>query len=326
MTFNNNLNGMGGRASSGGSSGGGGGFNFGGGGGGRGGGNRGGGNIITMLLMSRVGRRFGIPGILVVAAVMFFANGGLGMFGDSGNDNSTAANNPQVNNQQGGSLDHCQTYEDANNYDDCRIEGTAISLDTVWSQLLPDQAGIDYTEPKVTIGDGQMNTGCGTASTIETGPFYCPGDNTVYIGDDFFAQLAQMGGSDGPFAQMYVVAHEFGHHIQQLEGNLGLSDYDNPGEDSNAVKMELQADCYAGVWAAHADKGDDAVLDPVTPEQVNQAISSAQAIGDDAIQSSGGGDVNPDNWTHGSSEQRQQWFTTGYDNGTVASCQQDFQQ
>lgn len=315
MSFNNNLSGMGGRARSGGTSGGGG---FGIGGGGRPGGNRGGG-ILGMLLMSRIGRRFGIPGILVVAAVIFVANGGLGMFGTD-----TSRVSEQGPDGAGGNLEHCTTVEDANTYDDCRIEGTAISLDTVWSSLLPEQSGINYSEPGLLIGDGQVNTGCGTASTAQTGPFYCPGDETVYIGDDFFSQLASMGGSDGPFAQMYVVAHEFGHHIQNLEGNLGLSDYDDPGEDSNAVKMELQADCYAGVWASHADKGEDAVLDPVTPEQVNQAITSAQAIGDDAIQSAGGGQVNPDAWTHGSSEQRQYWFTTGYDNGTMTSCRQDF--
>ncbi|WP_312975785.1 neutral zinc metallopeptidase [Corynebacterium sp.] len=314
MSFNNNLSGMGGRARSGGSSGGGG---FGIGGGGRPGGNRGGG-ILGMLLMSRVGRRFGIPGILVVAAVIFVANGGLGMF------STDSEQGPDRASGTGGNLEHCTTVEDANTYDDCRIEGTAISLDTVWSTLLPEQSGITYSEPGLVIGDGQVNTGCGTASTAQTGPFYCPGDETVYIGDDFFSQLSSMGGSDGPFAQMYVVAHEFGHHIQNLEGNLGLSDYDDPGEDSNAVKMELQADCYAGVWASHADKGEDAVLDPVTPGQVNQAITSAQAIGDDAIQSAGGGQVNPDAWTHGSSEQRQYWFTTGYDNGTMTSCRQDF--
>ena len=280
-----------------------------------------------MLLMSTIGRRFGIPGILVVGAILFFVNGGLGMFSQS-NDTaqSSGSGNSNVTDQSGGNLDHCQTIEDANNYDDCRNEGTALSLDQVWSEILPEQAGIDYTEPALMIDDGTVSTGCGTASTASTGPFYCPGDQTVYIGDDFFAQLKQMGGSDGPFAQMYVVAHEFGHHIQQLQGNLGLSDYDNPGEDSNAVKMELQADCYAGVWAAHADKGDNAYLDPVTEEQVSQAIASAQAIGDDAIQSSNGGEVNPDAWTHGSSEQREQWFSTGYDNGTVDSCVQDFAQ
>lgn len=324
MTFNNNLSGMGKRASSGGSRGGG---RRGGGPGFGGGNNRrsGGSNLLTMLLVSRMGRRMGIPGILIVGVILFFVNGGLGLF-TQGNGSNGGSQNSNVSSQSGGSLDHCQTPEDANNYDDCRIEGTAISLDQVWTELLPEQAGIDYVEPAITIGDGTVNTGCGTASTAQTGPFYCPGDETVYIGDDFFAQLKQMGGSDGPFAQMYVVAHEFGHHIQHLEGNLGLSDYDDPGEDSNAVKMELQADCYAGVWAAHADKGDNAVLDPVTEEQVRQAITSAQAIGDDAIQSGSGAEVNPDAWTHGSSEQREQWFTTGYTNGTVASCQQDFQQ
>ncbi|MCJ7859621.1 KPN_02809 family neutral zinc metallopeptidase [Corynebacterium kalidii] len=318
MTFNNNLSGMGGRARSGGSSGGGGGFGFGGGGRGSGG-NRGGG-ILGMLLMSTVGRRFGIPGILVVAAVLFFANGGTGMFDGDTPPDRAQANGPRP----GGTLEHCTSVEAANTYDDCRIEGTAISLDGVWSSLLPDQAGIRYTEPGLVIGDGRVNTGCGTASTAQTGPFYCPGDTTVYIGDDFFAQLADMGGSAGPFAQMYVVAHEFGHHIQHLEGNLGRSDYNDPGPDSNAVKMELQADCYAGVWAAHADKGQDAVLDPVTPEQVQQAITSTQAIGDDAIQRAGGGQVNPDAWTHGSSEQRQHWFSTGYGAGTMESCRQDF--
>ena len=323
MTFNSNLNGMGDRATSGGSSGGsGGGFGFGGGGGG---GNRGGGfgGIIGMLLMSKVGRRFGIPGILVVAAIAFFASGGTGMFnGGSSTNNMTGGGNVSA----GGSLDHCNTWEDANNYDDCRIEGTAISLDSVWSDILPDETGINYTEPAVQIGDGTVNTGCGRASTAQTGPFYCPGDRTVYIGDDFFAQLKSMGGSDGPFAQMYVVAHEFGHHIQNLQGTIGLSDYDDPGEDSNAVKMELQADCYAGVWANHADNGDNAMIDPLTDNQISQAIQSAQAIGDDAIQQSSGGSVNPDAWTHGSSEQRQQWFTTGYSEGTVNSCHQEFAQ
>lgn len=272
-----------------------------------------------MLLLTRLGRRLDIPGILLVAVVLFFANGGGDMFG---------GDSSRVDGHVGGgsdaTLEHCTTVEDANAYDDCRIEATAISLDAVWTGLLPAETGISYTEPGLMIGDGQVNTGCGTASTAQTGPFYCPGDETVYIGDDFFTQLRQMGGSDGPFAQMYVVAHEFGHHIQHLEGNLGLSDYDNPGEDSNAVRMELQADCYGGVWAAHADKGEDAVLDPVTPEQVNQAITSAQVIGDDAIQRAGDGEVNPDAWTHGSSEQRAHWFTTGHDRGSVASCQQDF--
>ncbi|WP_297008910.1 neutral zinc metallopeptidase [uncultured Corynebacterium sp.] len=314
MTFNSNLDGMGGRASSGGSSGGSGGFGF-------GGGNRGGGGNGLGMIMALVGSRFGIPGIIVVAVIGFFMAGGTGMFGaGSSSDNMVGRGDVSTDS----SLDHCRTWEDANTYDDCRIEGTAISLDSVWSEILPAEAGIAYTEPDVRIGDGTVNTGCGQASTARTGPFYCPGDRTVYIGDDFFAQLKDMGGSDGSFAQMYVVAHEFGHHIQNLQGTIGLSDYNQAGENSNAVKMELQADCYAGVWAHHADNGDNAMLDPLTDDQVAQAIRSAQAIGDDAIQRSSGSAVNPDAWTHGSSVQRQQWFTRGYQGGTVNACHQDF--
>ncbi|AGP30859.1 KPN_02809 family neutral zinc metallopeptidase [Corynebacterium terpenotabidum] len=317
MTFNSNLKGTGGRASSGGSSGGSGGFSF---GGGSGSGNRGSSGILAVV-MGIVGSKFGIPGVIVIAVIGFFVSGGTSLFSSGSSD--TLSSSSSVTSDS--SLEHCKTWEDANTYDDCRIEGTAISLDAVWSEILPAETGIAYTEPAVQIGDGTVSTGCGTASTAQTGPFYCPGDKTVYIGDDFFAQLTQLGGSDGPFAQMYVVAHEFGHHIQNLQGTIGLSDYDDPGEDSNAVKMELQADCYAGVWANHADSGDNAMLDPLTDDQIAQAIQSAQAIGDDAIQRSSGARVNPDAWTHGSSEQRQQWFTTGYTSGTVNACYQEFQ-
>ena len=109
-----------------------------------------------------------------------------------------------------------------------------------------------------------------------------------------------------------------------MEGTLGLSDYNQPGADSNAVKIELQADCYAGLWASHADKGPDAVLDPLTQDQVNQAVKSARAIGDDVIQQSSGQHVNPDKWTHGSSKQRVDSFLRGYQGGTMASCKQSF--
>ena len=136
----------------------------------------------------------------------------------------------------------------------------------------------------------------------------------------FFEQLEQLGGTNAPLAQMYIVAHEFAHHIQQLEGTLSLSNYNDPGEDSNAVKIELQADCYAGIWISQADKGDDALLEPITEEQVAGAIDTARAVGDDNIQQRSGGEVRPDLWTHGSSEQRQNAFLTGYNEGTMASC------
>ncbi|PRQ11965.1 metalloprotease [Corynebacterium sp. 13CS0277] len=221
--------------------------------------------------------------------------------------------------EQSQTLDHCQTGEDANRYTDCRLEFTAKSLDEVWRKVLPAQADIAYTEPGLSIFSGQAQTGCGVASS-QTGPFYCPTDQTAYFDTDFFTMLEQLGGKDSPLAQEYVVAHEFGHHIQQLEGTLGLSNYNQPGEDSNAVRIELQADCYAGLWAHYADKGQDAFLEPITQDQVRDAVTAARAVGDDNIQTRSGGRVRPDMFTHGSSEQRQQAFLAGYSTGQMSTC------
>lgn len=211
------------------------------------------------------------------------------------------------------------TWDDANESDGCRIVGTAQSLDEIWSDILPEQAGIEYTKPGLRIFEQATQTGCGAASS-QTGPFYCPQDETAYFDTSFFSMLKQMGGSAAPLSQEYVVAHEFGHHIQDLAGTLGMSNYDDPGPDSNAVKIELQADCYAGVWASRADKGDNPHLEPVTEEQVATAMKTAGAIGDDHIQESQQGYVNPESFTHGTSEQRQKMFMAGYQNGTMGAC------
>lgn len=219
----------------------------------------------------------------------------------------------------GGGLEHCQTSDDANTHTDCRVEFTAISVDDLWRDLLPAQAGIEYTEPGLVIFEGATQSGCGTA-TAATGPFYCPADQSAYFDVSFFDQLDRLGGQNAPLAQMYIVAHEFGHHIQHLEGTLGLSNYNEPGEDSAAVAIELQADCYAGIWVSHADKGEDAMLEPVTPEQVASAVDTARAVGDDNIQRRSGGEVRPDMWTHGSSQQRQDAFLAGYRSGDMAAC------
>lgn len=216
-------------------------------------------------------------------------------------------------------LDHCDSPNAANEYADCRLEATAVSVDTVWQEVLPGQAGIEYTQPGMHIFQNTVNSGCGPASA-QTGPFYCPADTTAYFDVSFFHQLDQLGGSDAPLAQMYVVAHEFGHHIQQLEGTLGMSNYNDPGADSAAVAIELQADCYAGLWASHADKGEDAILEPITQDQLTAAIQTARAVGDDNIQRRSGGGVNPDLWTHGSSQQREEAFLRGYQNGTMGAC------
>jgi len=216
-------------------------------------------------------------------------------------------------------LEHCNTPEDGNRDADCRVDFTAQSVDQMWATMLPEQAGIEYGEPGRVVFENVVASGCGQA-TSATGPFYCPADQSAYFDVSFFDQLNRIGGTNSPLAQMYIVAHEFGHHVQQLEGTLSLSNYNDPGEDSNAVKIELQADCYAGIWVAHADKGENAMLEPITREQVAGAIDTARAVGDDNIQKRSGGEVRPDLWTHGSSEQRQNAFLTGYNEGTMAAC------
>lgn len=240
--------------------------------------------------------------------------------GDPGQLNQlTRGDSSQGAIKQSQTQDNCKTGEDADNSVDCRIEFTGISLDRVWQDQLANQAGIEYTRPKIVLFSGGTSTGCGTASS-STGPFYCPADETAYFDATFFDTLAQMGGGSGPLAQEYVVAHEFGHHIQKLEGTLGRIDYNNPGPESDAVKLELQADCYAGIWAHYADEGPDRILEPLSDEQVSDALETTRAIGDDTIQKHNGGDIQPDLWTHGSSDDRMNSFLAGYKSGQMAQC------
>lgn len=221
--------------------------------------------------------------------------------------------------ESGGNYDHCQTGEDANTHDDCRLYYTSFSVNEMWERVLPEQANLQYDEPGLEIFTNTTQSGCGMASA-STGPFYCPSDQYAYFDLTFFDQMRQFGGENAPFAQMYIVAHEFGHHVQNLEGTLGLSDYNNPGAESNAVMIELQADCYAGIWASYADKGPDRLLEPITEEELDAALTTAGAVGDDNIQRRSGGEVNPESWTHGSSQQRKDSFLAGYNSGQMSSC------
>jgi hypothetical protein len=228
-----------------------------------------------------------------------------------GNDQAATAPADDYN------LDHCALSDTANQDAECRILHTTHSLDDVWTDILPKQAGLNYVKPGVRIFKNTAQSGCGTASSA-TGPFYCPADQTSYYDATFFDQLKNFGAENTPFAQEYIVAHEFGHHIQKLQGTLHLANYNEPGADSNAVKIELQADCYAGIWAYHADKGE--FLQPITEEELAGAINAARGVGDDNIQRRSGGQVRPDTFTHGSSDQRQKAFLSGYETGQMSSC------
>jgi predicted metalloprotease len=170
-----------------------------------------------------------------------------------------------------------------------------------------------------------VQTACGPANT-DVGPFYCPGDKTAYFDTSFFQVLVdQFGSSGGALAQEYVVAHEFGHHVQDLQGTLGRAQQGPGGAEGNSVRTELQADCYAGVWAHYAaitkQQGTDVTfLKPLTDKDIQDALSAASSVGDDRIQKSSTGRVNPESWTHGSSAARQYWFTEGYRTGDPNTC------
>jgi predicted metalloprotease len=210
----------------------------------------------------------------------------------------------------------CQTGQDANERDDCRVVGYVNSIQAYWRGAFSN-AGEQYQPARTRLFDGPISTGCGAASP-EVGPFYCPNDRFVYIDLGFMAQLReQFGARGGPFAMGYILAHEYGHHVENLLGVLDAQSRGS-GPDSEAVRIELMADCLAGVWAANAVS--TGYLEPLTRAQVADALDAAASVGDDRIQSRVQGRVNPESWTHGSSEQRQRWFLRGYEQGNLNAC------
>jgi predicted metalloprotease len=211
----------------------------------------------------------------------------------------------------------CQTGEDANTRQDCRIVGVVNSVQQFWDGVFTrSQERYQYSD--TVFFSGQVQTGCGFASS-EVGPFYCPADQQVYVDLGFFDELQSRFGAGGaPFAQAYVIAHEYGHHVQNQLGVLESIRGDRQGPQSRAVRSELQADCYAGVWAANAVE--TGLIEELTQADINDGLDAASAIGDDRIQEQTQGQVNPETWSHGSSEQRRRWFSRGYEEGRPAVC------
>jgi predicted metalloprotease len=208
--------------------------------------------------------------------------------------------------------DQCLTGADANNNQDCARKAVEESLESYWSKELPQQTGTQYRSPAgIVTFSGSTSTGCGNA-TKDVGPFYCPTDQTIYLDTTFYQDVlqGQLNGPSGAFVEPYVIGHEFGHHIQNLLGTMSKVKTQQ-GPTSDSVRLELQADCYAGMWAKGATG---------TTDQSGVAIFAAKAVGDDYIQRQGGGQVNKESWTHGSSEERIRWFTTGYNASSMQEC------
>ncbi|WP_031074584.1 neutral zinc metallopeptidase [Streptomyces sp. NRRL WC-3742] len=282
---------------------------------------------------SQVDDRRGIPGgkvaigggavglIAVLFAVLLGVDPkllGLSSGGGNSSGSSTARSAGEV--QQA-----CKTGADANKRQDCRIVAVTNSLQDFWRAELPKQTKSPYKPAETVLFTDRVNTACGGA-TSAVGPFYCPGDQKAYFDLGFFDELStRFGAKGGPFAESYVVAHEYGHHIQTLLGTMQKVGNDRQGASSASVRLELQADCYAGVWAHHATTTPQAstgrpLIKALTDQDIAQGLDAAAAVGDDRIQKQATGRINPEAWTHGSSDQRKAWFTTGYRSGDPTQC------
>lgn len=261
----------------------------------------------------------GIGGILIiilfVVLTQCMGGGGGGGLPSPGGGTSGGTDTSRMEDSE--RYANCKTGADANEDVDCARVAVENSLVAYWDETLPTQSQTAFSPASMTTFSGGVNTGCGQA-TSQVGPFYCPGDQQIYLDTTFFADVleGQLGGQGGDFVEPYVLAHEYGHHVQNLMGTMGQV-RTQQGPDSDAVRLELQADCYAGMWTAHAEDSELITLDE---GDIAEALDSAKAVGDDRIQQKSGQGVDPEGWTHGSSEQRMAWFTRGYQEGTLEAC------
>lgn len=263
----------------------------------------------------------GLGGLIVLVLALIFGIDPslLGLSGESPSVNEVVTDDTA----QSDFNERCLTGADANEFADCRVLAVVESLDAFWADAAP-RAGFDHELPGIVVFDQNTSSACGTASSA-TGPFYCPTDRTMYVDTTFFDSLTQFGFESGNLAEAYVVAHEYGHHIQNELGVFEIADRSQSGPESDTVKVELMADCLAGAWVGHAATVPDpdtgiTFLQPVTQAQLDNALAAAAAVGDDRIQETVQGEANPHTFTHGTSAQRTEAFIVGYQNGTVASC------
>ena len=246
------------------------------------------------------GGGLGLIGVVAFLLINYLSGGGLGAIG-----------NLDGRSVQGQPLSQCTSGEQANEQRDCAILADINSIQTFWNGAVRG-----YTPAQTVFFTDSTQTGCGFA-TSDVGPFYCPLDQRVYVDLGFFDELqSRFGAEGGPLAEAYILAHEYGHHVQDLVG--ALVNNNEQGATGRSVRTELQADCYAGVWAANAEE--TGYIVGLTDTDVRQALDAAAAVGDDRIQARIQGQVNPETWTHGSSAQRKHWFNVGFETGRPQAC------